>query len=67
MVSATTIPTTDLVTIHNVLDENFAKLTGNNKFTGDMSGVGHPYRVFPNEDAYAAYLSGDPTNVAYTS
>ena len=67
MVSATTIPTTDLVTIHNVLDENFARLTGNNKFTGDMSGVGHPYRVFLDEDAYAAYLSGDPTNVKYTS
>lgn len=66
MVSATTIPTTDLVTIHNVLDENFAKLTGNNKFTGDMSGVGHPYRVFPDEEAYVAYQS-NPQNVKYTS
>lgn len=65
--SADNIPTTDLVTIHNVLDENFAKLTGNNKFTGDMSGVGHPYRVFLDEDAYAAYLSGDPMNIKYTS
>lgn len=66
MVSATTIPTTDLVTIHNVLDENFAKLTGNNKFTGEMSGVGHPYRVFPDEEAYVAYQS-NPQNVKYTS
>lgn len=66
MVSATTIPTTNLVTIHNVLDENFAKLTGNNKFTGEMSGVGHPYRVFPDEEAYVAYQS-NPQNVKYTS
>lgn len=66
MVSATTIPTTDLVTIHNVLDENFAKLTGNNKFTGEMNGVGHPYRVFPDEEAYVAYQS-NPQNVKYTS
>ena len=66
MVSATTIPTTDLVTIHNVLDENFARLTGNNKFIGEMSGVGHPYRVFPDEEAYVAYQS-NPQNVKYTS
>lgn len=64
--SADNIPTTDLVTIHNVLDENFAKLTGNNKFTGEMIGIGYPYRVLQNEDAYASYLS-DPTNAAYTS
>lgn len=66
MTSTTTIPTTDLVTIYNVLDDNFAKLSANNKFTGEMAGIGHPYRVFQDEAAYTAYLS-DPTSVKYTS
>mgnify|MGYP007068176034 CR=1 FL=1 len=66
MGSTTSIPTTDLVTIHNVLSDNFAKLSADNKFTGEMAGIGHPYRVFQNEDAYAAYFS-DPTSVKYTS
>lgn len=36
------------------------------KFTGETSGIGHPYRVFPNEEAYVAYQS-NPQNVKYTS
>lgn len=37
------------------------------KFTGETSGIGHPYRVFPDEEAYATYQSGDPFSVKYTS
>lgn len=36
------------------------------KFTGETSGIGHPYRVFPDEEAYVAYQS-NPQNVKYTS
>ena len=36
------------------------------KFTGETSGIGQPYRVFPNEEAYVAYQS-NPQNVKYTS
>lgn len=37
------------------------------KFTGETSGIGHPYRVFQDEAAYATYQSGDPFSVKYTS
>ena len=40
------------------------------KFTGETSGVANPYRVFPNEEAYAAYKStplGTPLDFKYTS
>lgn len=36
------------------------------KFTGETSGIGHPYRVFEDEEAYVAYQS-NPQNVKYTS
>ncbi len=36
------------------------------KFTGETSGIGQPYRVFPDEEAYVAYQS-NPQNVKYTS
>ena len=37
------------------------------KFTGETSGIGHPYRVFQDEAAYATYQSGDPSSAKYTS